>query len=34
MEQMMKEYGMSVLTLVMGTSFVGVLSLLLEQVCI
>lgn len=34
MEQMMKEYGISIVTIVMGTGFVGMLGLLLEYVCI
>lgn len=33
MEQIVREYGLSIVTFVMGTGFLGVLSLLLEQVC-
>lgn len=34
MEHIVGEYGLSVITMVIGTGFVGVLCLLLEQVCI
>lgn len=34
MDQIIKEYGMCVVTFVVGTGFVGALGLLLEQVCI